>query len=333
MNELLDNRNGTTMFHRAAKHGYASAIESLIRKIPENTVNINRLMDDNGDTPLVVALSARHANVADTLLEYQISHRIDLRCFGKDKEAVDGTTALHAAAASGLSLIVKRLLKLPKTFEGSANKLKDNYGLTALHCAALNGDAKVVEELLGFDGKHPCNVNAQDMMGKTPTHIAAEKGHTECVKYMLEEGADPNVIDKRGMTPVHYAAMKGFDECVMCMLTKGVDPNVTDVYGRTILHVAAENGKDSVALDLLSLYLTKDRHEIRAHATDKVGRTPMHLAALNGHVDLVQTLRVFKVDPNAKDNRGKTAMDLAKEMNHRKVIQELQSEFVPKRIY
>ena len=40
----------------------------------------------------------------------------------------------------------------------------------------------------------------------TPVIMAAYNGHQNCVKLLIESGADPTRSDKKGGTPLHYAA-------------------------------------------------------------------------------------------------------------------------------
>ena len=42
----------------------------------------------------------------------------------------------------------------------------------------------------------------------TPVKLAAANGNQNCVKLLIESGADPTRSDKEGRTPFHYAAFK-----------------------------------------------------------------------------------------------------------------------------
>jgi ankyrin repeat protein len=61
------------------------------------------------------------------------------------------------------------------------------------------------------------------------------------------------------------------------------------------------------------------------NAADARGKlTPLHYAAWSGNVELVQLLVARKADRSAKENRGRTALDLAKERNHAAVVKVLE---------
>ena len=43
-------------------------------------------------------------------------------------------------------------------------------------------------------------------------HIACSWGHTDCVKLLLENGANPHVLDNEGCTPLQQAQARGYSE-------------------------------------------------------------------------------------------------------------------------
>ncbi|HEU0068058.1 MAG TPA: ankyrin repeat domain-containing protein, partial [Nitrospiraceae bacterium] len=61
---------------------------------------------------------------------------------------------------------------------------------------------------------------------------------------ILEADADPNAKDYEGNTPLHLVVCNGSAECVKLLLEAGADPNTTkgDVNGDTPLHLAVLNG-------------------------------------------------------------------------------------------
>jgi ankyrin repeat protein len=46
-------------------------------------------------------------------------------------------------------------------------------------------------------------------MGRTPLNNAADKGHVEVVRLLLEAGADISIVDFDGRTPLNNAADQG----------------------------------------------------------------------------------------------------------------------------
>lgn len=49
----------------------------------------------------------------------------------------------------------------------------------------------MLNELFKFEG---CNLNAKNVQGMTPLHIAVQHGHTESVEKLLSLGCNPNAM-------------------------------------------------------------------------------------------------------------------------------------------
>jgi hypothetical protein len=72
-----------------------------------------------------------------------------------------------------------------------------------LFAAVRAGDLERVAQILG---PHPDAAAARDADGATPLHYAAESGHREIVRALLDAGADINARDGRfGATPAGWA--------------------------------------------------------------------------------------------------------------------------------
>lgn len=56
---------------------------------------------------------------------------------------------------------------------------------------------------------------------QTPLHCAARIGHTNMVKLLLENNANPNLATTAGHTPLHIAAREGHVETALALLEKG----------------------------------------------------------------------------------------------------------------
>lgn len=70
-------------------------------------------------------------------------------------------------------------------------------GMTALHWAADRGHVDVAKLLLD----NSADVNARDECGQTPLHYAASCGHEAIVKILLQHGADSTLQDSDQLTP------------------------------------------------------------------------------------------------------------------------------------
>jgi ankyrin repeat protein len=85
-------------------------------------------------------------------------------------------------------------------------------------------------------------VNAKENIETQPLHYAAYQNNPECIKLLLEAGANVNAKDDYGSTPLNIAAWIGELECVKCLLAAGADINLTNKYRHTAADVAREYG-------------------------------------------------------------------------------------------
>jgi hypothetical protein len=91
-------------------------------------------------------------------------------------------------------------------------------------------------------------VHRQDILGRTPLHIACEHGWVEGVKALLEVGANTETDTMYGSTPLHYAAVSGSVDICHFLLQQGSDQLVAvDCEGYTARHYALKYGHIGVA--------------------------------------------------------------------------------------
>jgi ankyrin repeat protein len=131
-----------------------------------------------------------------------------------------------------------------------------------------------VRDLLGRGAK-PGRAGAD---GITPLMAAAQAGHTETVRTLLDAGADVNARrggGAKGRTALIDAAGAGHAEIVRLLLGKGADPNARGDGDATALIEAARGGHAAVAELLL-----ERRADPNARTAD--GRMALHEAARAG---------------------------------------------------
>ncbi len=117
------------------------------------------------------------------------------------------TPFLKAASTSDLTLM-KMLLE-----HGADPNLSTEARTTALMAAAgLNwrdiasiGTEQESIEAIKICLEHGANVNAQNSFGETAMHGAAQRGADEIVKFLVAQGAKPNMKNKRGRSPLDEA--------------------------------------------------------------------------------------------------------------------------------
>jgi hypothetical protein len=111
---------------------------------------------------------------------------------------------------------------------------------TPLHYAALHGMCEVARFLVV---EYSQDVNARRPLDhRTPLFWAAECGHPEVTRTLLDYGANENARDRDGMTPLHVASRGGHLEVVQMLLNHGADASACDKLYRTPLHSASHRG-------------------------------------------------------------------------------------------
>lgn len=70
----------------------------------------------------------------------------------------------------------------------------------------------------------------------TPLCIAAARGHTACVRHLLERGADPDA-SPGGQGALHEACLGGHTACAQLLLQHGADPDLLSAEGLAPLHL------------------------------------------------------------------------------------------------
>lgn len=168
--------------------------------------------------------------------------------------------------------------------------------------AAEKGDLNTVKKLL-----NKIDVNAQDINGDTALNLAASFGHENIVKVLLKtSGIDINFQDKEGSTALMYAAAGDQENISILLLQAGINVNAHDKYGKTALMFAAFEGNENIVKRLLQI------REININAQDDELETALIYAVRGNHKNIVKLLLNAGADPNIKNKEGKTAPELAK---------------------
>lgn len=134
---------------------------------------------------------------------------------GRDKRL---KLAFIASAQSKNPELVKYLLA-----EGASVQSVGVYGRTALHLASMYGDVSSVGVLLAA-GADP---NAEDHSGETVPCYAVEgtenAGKIAVLRTLLSHGADVKKPNQHGTTPLHIAAFGSNAECIRILMDAGAD--------------------------------------------------------------------------------------------------------------
>ena len=179
--------------------------------------------------------------------------------------------------------------------------------------AAAAGDQAMVTTFLraGIDR------NIGDERGYTALMSAAERGHKDTVKLLLDENARPDLQNKEGDTALILAAAANQPDCVRTLIEGNADVRIKDQKNWTALMKGVFSGYEDVVDALLATSrdaLKRDGQLDRA----------LSVAALLGNTGMVRSLLEHGADINATtiDNK-QTALMYAAAAGKRETVQLL----------
>lgn len=190
------------------------------------------------------------------------------------------------------------------TAEGADVGQVEYCGMSPIHLAADLGHSQCLKILLDVKGANPNALTKEREL--TALHLAADSGYVECIEVLLEKNANANARNHRGQTPLHAAARAQAYDCVELLLRKGnADPNIGDTDSRTALHAAV--GKAARSYDIIEILVSWGAD---VNAKDQYGYSPLHIAALNELSQCVEILIYHGADVTAKSKLGVTALGI-----------------------
>lgn len=235
--------------------------KDLLAAIKKHDVaRVSQLVDDypyladapnsHGNTPLSVAVSAKDFAIVKVLVSAgATSDHKNQGGFGLiDAAAWSGSTEIalylvehgcsltvnHAAALGMLSFVREALQK-----DARAAVAGNRHG-TPVHFAAHGNHVDVLELLLAAGA----DIRARNHHGHEPIALATEATSKDAVNWLLENGADPNVLGGHSGAPIlHRAILTKNIDIVRALLDAGAEPNKPGVANKTALHEAVGTAK------------------------------------------------------------------------------------------
>jgi len=325
-NPIVKDLNGDSMLDRAALQGSPALAELLLPyfKDTNSTTYLSKAFSaafhyGHMDVAIPISVSALRFESnsvfeaafngnADETLTY-ISSQPDLL----NAKDFLGLTPLHRAGQAGQSAIVEMLLS-----KGVAVDSTDQEGNTPLHWALFTEQSNIVEMLI----QNRASLNAKGAGEKSALHLAVQQGFLPLSEMLLKAGANPNIATKYGDTPLCIAVAAGDVEAVKLLLAYQADFNVNR-YGDSLFHIWAKGSANLGVADLLLA------NGCDVNAKGREGTRPLHAllersrfqADQKVQLEAVQWLLDHKVEVNAKNDKGQTALSLLKWRNRGRTIE------------
>ena len=174
----------------------------------------------------------------DKAVHYQFIHNIS------DGEDDENYELEGDAVIDSMCLDIKPSTLTNEYDDKAALELEDSH--YPLHAVAREGQLDALITLLLRDETHSAkesshNANAPDDSGQTPLHLAADRGHIQCMKALVLAGADINSVDNDGISVLQAGVISGDSDCCRLLLLLGANPDQPDHDGDTPREAAQDD--------------------------------------------------------------------------------------------
>jgi len=223
--------------HVASSKGYSRLVHLLLERLSDaHKSEVIEARNKEGSTALSLACRGGHAETVVELIRAGANVNT--------KNHNDRVPLLSASACGSLET-VRALIETGKC-SLAKDVVTDKSGATPLHEAATseNGRELITWFLSGLTNVSIYAaewVRQPDQAGRLPVHIAAQNGHAENLRSLLNNPAGYATLDAKdasGATCLFSACVRGHALAAQTALHFGSDPFLKDSSGRTCLDVA-----------------------------------------------------------------------------------------------
>ncbi|XP_044260011.1 ankyrin repeat domain-containing protein 17 isoform X12 [Tribolium madens] len=291
-----DQEHKTDEMHTALMEASMDGHVEVARLLLDSGAQVN-MPTDSFESPLTLAACGGHVDLAMLLIER-----------GANIEEVndEGYTPLMEAAREGHEEMVHLLLGQGANINAQTDETQE----TALTLACCGGFTEVADILL----KGGADI---ELGASTPLMEAAQEGHLDLVKFLLENDANVLAQTQTGDTALTYACENGHTDVADLLLQYDADLEHESEGGRTPLMKACRAGH----LCTVQFLISKGAN-VRRQTTNN-DHTPLSLACAGGHLAVVELLLSHNADPCHKLKDNSTMLIEAAKGGHTNVVQLL----------
>lgn len=167
---------------------------------------------------------------------------------------------------------------------------------TPLHTAAGYNNVDIVKYLLNYRGMEVVELEARNMYGETPLHMATKNGCSGTASVLLDHGAFVEAKANNGMTPLHLAVWHSLraEDCltVKTLLEHNADCSAKDNDGLTPINHLSQSPNSEKVREVLNWYLEEQR---KRRAIEACGETKAKMAELEDALSSIIGLHDLKL--------------------------------------
>ena len=296
----LKDNDGSTPLYYACKNSQLEYIKRFLIQTPSVISDLMRVADNDGTTPLSVRTGS-----GGTILH--------VACDKGDKNLVK---MLLEAGADPNVTDEFGFTPLMRTVVSTSKSGVTTDVVSSIITVLCNGKCSVNAS---FVPSKPSDSSVQYCEGSTALHMAIDEWTVDelCVKALVENGASLDARDIHGRTPLHIASMCGYHHLIKLLASSPESSHFKDDDGCTPLYYACKNSH----LECIRIFIVHTPGVIGdlMKVANNDGTTPLsvrtgsggtilHVACDFGDINLVKKLLEAGADPNVTDEFGYTPL-------------------------
>ncbi|XP_030375768.1 ankyrin repeat and KH domain-containing protein mask isoform X4 [Scaptodrosophila lebanonensis] len=291
-----DQEHKTDEMHTALMEASMDGHVEVARLLLDSGAQVN-MPTDSFESPLTLAACGGHVELATLLIER-----------GANIEEVndEGYTPLMEAAREGHEEMVALLLSKGANINATTEETQE----TALTLACCGGFSEVAAFLI----KEGANL---ELGASTPLMEASQEGHTDLVRFLLQNKANVHAETQTGDTALTHACENGHTDAAEVLLSYGAELEHESEGGRTPLMKACRAGHLCTVKFLIQKGANVNKQ------TTSNDHTPLSLACAGGHQSVVELLLKNNADPFHKLKDNSTMLIEASKGGHTRVVELL----------
>ncbi|KAL4225169.1 hypothetical protein ACF0H5_015861 [Mactra antiquata] len=284
--------NGSTLLHTACYYGHIPAIKELLSL----RVDVN-LRDYKGATPLhraknpevmeILLEAGAHVNAEDS----ESNTPLHVKCYGETNQPSE-TECIQMLLNKNANITIR-----------------NSRGLMPIHCCVMQGRIDVMQILIHHDKSNSmatCLTKENDKKPPSLIHLALANDFINCAEWLLSNGfefkeKEQDTLVRRILT--EQIKLEKRAEAIKFLLDNGAEPNPKYPGNNSALHYAAGLSGPSDVLELLVAY------KADIDILNEEGCTPLFFAAQSNNKYAACILIEQGANVRQKNAQGLTAFD------------------------